>query len=68
MGAAGLAGESIHASARRGPPIKITAVEPLILHGRSDPDSRPWVWTRVRSDQGLTGYGECYAWNSQANW
>ena len=42
--------------------VKITAVEPLVLHGRSDPRSCPWVWTRLRSDQGVTGYGACYAW------
>ena len=42
--------------------VKITAVEPLVLHGRSDPAARPWVWTRLRTDQGVTGYGECYAW------
>ena len=53
---------SIQAAVRVAAPIKITAAEPLVLHGRSDPRSRPWVWTRLRTDQGLTGYGECYAW------
>ena len=42
--------------------VRITSVEPLVLHGRSDPSTRPWVWTRIRTDQGVTGYGECYAW------
>ena len=61
-GAAILAGSSALQAARSAPPVKIAAVEPLVLHGRSDPGARPWVWTRLRTDQGVTGYGECYAW------
>ena len=43
-------------------PVHFTAVEPLVLHGRSAPRTCPWVWTRLPTDQGVTGYGECYAW------
>ena len=57
-----VAGCSLHSPQRSATPVRITAVEPLVLHGRSDPDTRPWVWTRLRTDRGVTGYGECYAW------
>ncbi len=62
FGAGAVTAPSIQAAVQAADPVKITAVEPLVLHGRSDPGSRPWVWTRLRTDQGLTGYGECYAW------
>ena len=57
-----IGGKLAVAAKRNAPCVKITAVEPLVLHGRSDPAQHPWVWTRVRTDQGVTGYGECYAW------
>ncbi len=62
IGAVACGGERPVAAERNGPSIKITDIEPLVLHGRSDPATRPWVWTRIRTDQGVTGYGECYAW------
>ncbi len=60
--AAALGRDRLAAAEQDAPRIRITAVEPLVLHGRSDPATRPWVWTRIRTDQGVTGYGECYAW------
>ena len=61
-GAAAVAGLTPLLEAQESHKARISSVEPLVLHGRSDPRTRPWVWTRVRTDQGVTGYGECYAW------
>ena len=62
VGGAAIGGKLAAAAKRNAPRLKISVVEPLVLQGRSDPAQRPWVWTRVRTDQGVIGYGECYAW------
>ena len=53
IGAAAIGGK-LAAAKQNAPRVKITAVEPLVLHERSDPATRPWVGTaEVGNDSGI---------------